>query len=177
MKPQSNQADPVLIKNPFICNSARQVRLSLDKDPRRFKGDTQFTQEIPLENGNTILENQIDRRLSYVLGKAEMKPLLSTIDKYDYQISAETLNKSSKVKHTEGLPLSFIQIKNENEGIEWYAKNFPKLPDELLPIIARYHWGAPITKKGLKKEKKKIEHKLQKKGITIQNKPVVVKFD
>ena len=179
MSAQKSQSDPTLIKNPFVCNSNREVRLSLDKDPRRFKGNTQYVQEVELENGNKILLNQIDNRMSYTLGNNVMNTdgNMIGIEKYDYQVPLEELNKTSKVKHKEGLPLSFLQIQSEEEGIEWYAKNYPKLPDELLPIIARHHWGEPITKKGLKNEKKKIERKLQKKGLVIERNPVSLKFD
>ena len=165
MKKQECKADPTLIKNPFICNTSREVRLSLDKDPRRFKGNTQFVTPIKMENGNTLLNNQIDPKLSYMFGTAEPEynEFISGIEKYDYEVPAEVLNKTSKVKH--------------EEGIEWYAKRFPKIPDELLPIIARHHWGEPITKKGLKNEKKKIEKKLQKQGLKREEGPIIVKFD
>ena len=158
------KSDPTLYKNPFVCNTASQVRLSLDKDPRAFKGDTQLCHKIELENGNTLLHNPTDEKLSFMFGKCdirdEMKEI-TDISKYDYQVPAEVLNKNSKVKHTEGIPLSFLQIKTEAEGMEWYANNYPKIPTDLLPIIARYHWGEPITKKGLKNEKKKIIKKAQ----------------
>ena len=55
--------------------------------------------------------------------------------------------------------------------------NYPKIPTDLLPIIARYHWGEPITKKNVKNERKKITKDLNKKGMTIQNKKVLLEFD
>jgi hypothetical protein len=174
------QSDPRLIKNTFICGSARGIRLGLDKDPRRFKGDTQYIHPILMENGNTLLHNEIDDKLSFVIGTGEMayNESMSNIDKYDYEVPAEYLNKVCKYKnHQEGLPLSFLQIKTEDEGIEWYAKHHPKIPTDLLPIIARYHWGEPITKKGIKNEKKKIEKEMQKQGLQVINKKVSLKFD
>ncbi len=90
---------------------------------------------------------------------------MTEMDKFDYQIPANELNKGlDKERHKDGLPLSFLQINNEEQGLEWYRKNYPKIPDDLLPIIARYHWGEPITKKALKNEKKKITKKLNKQG-------------
>lgn len=182
--PQRNEADPTLIKNPFICNTKAQVRLSLDKDPRRFKGDSQLCHKVELENGNTLFHNPLDEKMSFMFGEAPIqRDEYSDISKYDYEITADELNKTSKIKHTRGLPLSFIQIKTEQEGINWYAKNYPKLPTDLLPIIARYHWGEPITKKSLKNEKKKITKKLQQKGLKVlskadnNNNPYIVKFD
>ena len=174
------QSDPTLIKNPFICGSAVGIRLGLDKDPRRFKGDTQYCHNIKLENGNTLLHNEIDEKLSFTIGKAELhyNEQICNIDKYDYQVPPEHLNKVCKYKnHKDGLPLSFLQINNENDGIEWYAKHHPKIPVDLLPIIARYHWGLPITKKVIKNEKKKIEKELNKQGLQVINKPCIVKFD
>ena len=128
--------------------------------------------------------NHIDDGLSYTFGKIDLdtqdivedKSIIE-MEKYDYEVPAEVLNKTSKVKHEEGLPLSFLQIDNEEEGILWYSQHYPKIPDELYPIIARYHWGEPITKKSIKNEKKKITKKLGKKGITIEHKKVSVTFD
>ena len=186
MKLDNLKSDPILIKNPFICNSIRSVRLSLEKDPKALQGNTQLCHKVELENGNTYLHNPTDEKLSFMIGKNDIRDELKEmvdIKKYDYQIPAEELNKKSKVKHKEGLPLSFLQIDNEEEGLEWYANNYPKIPTDLLPIIARYHWGDPITKKGLKKEKKKIIKKVEKKGLSVMtqeennNNPFFVKFD
>tara|TARA_R100000951_G_scaffold116460_1_gene128387 strand:+ start:4497 stop:5048 length:552 start_codon:yes stop_codon:yes gene_type:complete len=179
------KSDPALIKNPFICNSSAGIRLSLDKDPRVFREGEQLLHKIELENGNTLLHNPTDDRLSFMFGDKENKNNLVDLDNVDYQVPAEVLNKTSKVKHKEGLPLSFLQIETEEEGIEWYARHFPKLPTDLLPLIARYHFGETITKKGLKNEKKKIIKKAQKKGISLEkrtavdnnNNPFILDFD
>lgn len=172
--------EPRLIKNPFICDTATGVRLSLDKDPRKNKDNgTQYVEEYISENGNHHLVSQTNPLISYCFGTAEEKEDERTSSKYvDYSIPAEILNQDRKDKiHKDPLPLSFIQIKTEEEGIEWYSINYPKIPTDLLPIIARYHWGKPITKKGLKKEKKKIQQKLQHKGLHVEQRKVIVKFD
>lgn len=179
------KSDPILIKNPFVCNTARGIRLSLDKDPRRFKRENQLVHKIDLESGNTLLHNPTDPKLSFIFGDKEEKKDLVDISRYDYEVPAEVINKTAKIKHKDGMPLSFLQIKTEEEGIEWYANHFPKLPDDLLPIIARYHFGEPITKKCLKNEKKKIEKKAQKQGISLErrttidnnNNPFILNFD
>jgi hypothetical protein len=185
-KLENLKSDPNLIKNPFVCNSIRGVRLSLEKDPKSFRGDSQLCHKVELENGNTYLHNPTDERLSFMCGKVDIRDELkemTDISKYDYEVPADELNKTSKVKHKDGLPLSFIQITTEEEGLEWYANHYPKLPTDLLPIIARYHWGEPITKKGLKNEKKKITKKAEKKGLVVMtketnnNNPFIVKFD
>jgi hypothetical protein len=170
-----------LIKNPFVCKTSAPVRLSLDKDPLRWKGNTQYIKKAELQNGNTMFINEIDPKLSFMFGKAVDNKEYTFHEKYDYQVPVETLNKNKneddKHYHKDGLPLSFINIKTEEEGIDWYMRHYPKLPTDLLPIIARYHWGEPITKKGMKNEKKKITKKLGQKGLTIENKKVSLSFD
>jgi len=169
------------IKNPFVCKTSAPVRLSLDKDPLRWKGNTQYVKTAKLDNGNTMMINEIDPKLSFLFGKEVNDKDYTYHQKYDYQVPVETLNKNKeegdKGYHKEGLPLSFINIKTEEEGIDWYMRHYPKLPHDLLPIIARYHWGEPITKKGMKNEKKKITKKLGQKGLTIENKKVSLSFD
>ena len=174
------KSDPKLIKNPFVCNSASQVRISLDKDPRKNKGNTSYVKEYQVENGNVHMINELDDNLSYTFGNKEDEKDLTLLNMVDYEVPAETLNNKrtdGEAPHTEGLPLSFIQIKNETEGIEWYKLNYPKIPEELLPIIARYHWGDNINKKTLKNEKKIITKKLKKKGMTIEHKKIELRFD
>jgi hypothetical protein len=86
--------------------------------------------------------------------------------------SAETLNKyrtDGTAPHKDPLPISFLNIKSEEEGLLWYRKNYPKIPDDLLPIIASYHWGAKITNKNLKKEKKRNKKKEVPKGLEIKH--------
>ena len=103
------------------------------------------------------------------------------MDKYDYIVDAETLNKNrtdGKTPHKEGnnIPLSFLQINNTQDGMLWYKKNYPKIPDDLLPIIARYHWGDPITKKSIKNERKKLQKKMNKPEFKVEHKKFVVDF-
>lgn len=171
------------VKNPFICKTAFQVRLSGDK-PKSMKNDTNyvFNAHNP-SNGNKYLINPNNDKMCFTFGKGEEKEM-TAFDKMDYEVSADVLNEKCNFKqHKEGLPLSYILIKTEEEGIEWYKKHYPKIPDDLLPIIARYSWGDPITKKGIKNEKKKIKKKLEQKGLQVLSKkdnnenPFVLKFD
>ena len=62
----SLKSDPTLIKNPFVCNSSAPVRFSLDKDPRIIKGNTTYTNEVPLSDGNVLFNNELDNNLSYI---------------------------------------------------------------------------------------------------------------
>ena len=162
--------DYKIIKNPFICNSNYQVRLSPDKDPRENHVDrTEHIFQAEGSNGNTYLINPTNDKMSYCIGKEPIADMISS-DPVDYEIPKEVLNDKrtdGKEPHKKGLPLSYIQITTEEEGVEWYRKHYPKIPEDLLPIIARYHWGEPITKKGIKNERKKILRKAQKKGLQV----------
>lgn len=57
------------------------------------------------------------------------------------------------------VPISYAQIKNPEQGEEWYRAKYPDLPDDFYGIIARYTWGAPFTKKEIKNTTKKIKKK------------------
>lgn len=181
-----------LVKNPFICNSFTPIRLAPNQIPENKIGNTKYITTINTDKG-VILDNHLDPKLSYIIpntqeeGDEMINTETSSIDKYDYEVPAEVLNKiqgrdeGDKIYHKEGLPLSFIQIKTEEDGIEWYKEHYPKIPDDLLGVIARYHWGQPITKKGLKNEKKKIEKKLKSKGLEMKtsapNNPFILDFN
>jgi hypothetical protein len=170
-----------LIKNPFVCKTSAPVRLTLDKTPLMKTGNTQYIRTATLHNGNKKMINELDPKLSYDFGIEVDDTQYTGISKYDYEIPAEVLNgdkeETHKHYHKKGLPLSFINITTEEEGIEWYSLHYPKIPTDLLPIIARYHWGEPITKKAVKNEKKKIEKKLNKEGLKIENKKIELSFD
>lgn len=55
--------------------------------------------------------------------------------------------------------LSYLKVKSIEEGSDWYKQQFPKLPDDLCDIMARWNWGDlnDLTKKKLKNDKKKIK--------------------
>lgn len=173
--------EPQLIKNPFICGSSKQVRIGLDKHPDYKVGNSTYVHQVS-DGENVYFHNELDSKMNYCFGtkRRPEKNEQTSMDKYDFQVPAEVLNKNrtdGKEPHSDALPLSFLQIKTEEEGIIWYEKNYPKIPKDLLPIIARYHWGEPITKKAIKNEKKKIEKKLQSQGLVVEQKKVSLSFD
>jgi hypothetical protein len=43
-----------------------------------------------------------------------------------------------------GVPLSFLDIRTVDEGIQWYNEH-TDMPDCMLPYLAEYHWGKPVT--------------------------------
>ena len=176
--------DYLNVKNPFVCKSISEVRLST-KIPQKHINENN-NHIIKSDSGNTYLYNPTDEKLCFTFGTNIEETTLINIDKYDYEVPAQVLNEKrtdGKQLHKDGLPLSFIQIDNEVDGVEWYKKHYPQIPDDLLSIISRYHWGEPITKKAIKNEKKKIEKKAQAQGLKIMTKkdnednPYIVKFD
>lgn len=167
-------SNPLLIKNPFMMKSkVGEVRFGVEADKQQ-----KVIQTIQEEGGIQLYSEQ-DPQLNYnILNSKEeqIKEYIET-DPLDYEIPPELLNKNGGQKLEKGLPLSFLQIKTEEDGVEWYKKHYPQIPTDLLPVIARYHWGEPMTKKGLKNERKKVIKKAESKGMTIKRGKVLVKFD
>tara|TARA_R110000822_G_scaffold15855_2_gene54329 strand:- start:2676 stop:3329 length:654 start_codon:yes stop_codon:yes gene_type:complete len=168
-----------VLKNPFAFNSDFEVRITLDKDPKKHKGNTEYITAYHTDK-NIQFVNEDDAGVNYIFGKNKLDKSIhkSTIEDYDYQVPAIVLNGGDENGiHKDGLPLSFLNIKTEQDGAIWYKQHYPKIPDDLIPIISRYHWGDPITKKSVKNERKKITKKLQQKGLKIENKKVSVIFN
>jgi hypothetical protein len=186
--------DP-LIKNPFIgIDSKWQTRISLDKHPINKVGNVDYINYYQNEDGSVELDNQLDPKLNYFLGVNEYENkninMIYPIDSdcLDYTLSPDVLNNGrtdGKQIHTQHTPLSFLNIKSEEEGLLWYKKHYPKIPDDLLPIIARYHWGDKLNNKTIKKENKRNKKKLIKAEksiglqirITDKDNPFLISFD
>ena len=136
-----------------------------------------------------------DPRLNYVVvPKPEDEPepegcglapntTMTQVDKYDYLIP---LPKNPPNSHNEPLPLSFMQIKEGDvqSGIQWYKSHYPKLPDDLVEIMARYNFGdlKYATRKSIRNDAKKYKKKFQKnpgftQGLIVKNQKHVVTFD
>lgn len=168
--------DPV-IKNPFCLkvNGTQNKMFDIDNSKRESRGNTKYVKPIFLNKNELLLENQIDSKCSYTITTKPKEANgipeeITPLNKVDYEVPAKILNDArEKVEkspiHKEGLPLSFICIDNEEDGILWYKQHFPKIPEELLPIIARYHWGHAINKGTIKKEKKQIRNERKKTQI------------
>tara|TARA_R110000744_G_scaffold73635_2_gene147395 strand:+ start:2065 stop:2583 length:519 start_codon:yes stop_codon:yes gene_type:complete len=64
-----------------------------------------------------------------------------------------------------GLPLSFLEISNVEEGTDWYLNHRPDLPDGLAPLFSRYMWGdlKKYSRQQLKLLRKKRDKDLTKK--------------
>lgn len=79
------------------------------------------------------------------------------LNKIDYNIPRDENAKKKGFK--EDLPVSFLQIQEGEveEGKNWYLNRFPKLPEPMAELMARYNWGdlKHQTKKKIKNDKKK----------------------
>ena len=142
-----------------------------------------------------------DPRLNYMIAKpdpSEFEPLpegvcgiapntsTTTIDKYDFYVPLPD-DPAVKSVHEEPLLLSFLQIKEGDidAGMNWYRHHYPKLPDELIEIMARYNFGdlKYATRKSIRNNTKKFKKKNNNtnpdftKGLTKTEGPIVVQFD
>mgnify|MGYP003628912224 CR=1 FL=1 len=78
------------------------------------------------------------------------------------------------------LPSSYCAIKTVEDGINWYQRKYPELPDAFYEIIARYTWGDNTQDKGddlapVKKSRRKRKNRHQQ--LKISKGKFQVKFD
>ena len=111
--------------------------------------------------------------------------VMTPIEKYDFYIPLPNEVKEN-TKHKVPLPASFLQIKEGevDKGIDWYRKHYPKIPDELIEIMARYNFGdlKYATRKSVRNDAKKYRKRFKKEpriaqGLTISKGPHIVRFD
>tara|TARA_S200002703_G_scaffold113403_2_gene98908 strand:- start:201 stop:707 length:507 start_codon:yes stop_codon:yes gene_type:complete len=136
-----------------------------------------FYQEYAKDTGDTDLQVEKyicadDPRMNYTFIKPEnietQKPKLPEViarDLFDYGVvikKGEEEDKDNVGTLDTIVPISYAQIKNPQQGEEWYRAKYPDLPEEFYGIIARYTWGAPFTKKEIKNTTKKIKKKNKK---------------
>ena len=88
--------------------------------------------------------------------------VMTPIDKYDFYIPLPT----QVTNHDVPLPSSFLQIKEGEveKGIDWYRRHYPKVPDELIEIMARYNFGdlKYATRKSVRNDAKKYRKNLKR---------------
>ena len=173
---KTDQKDYGAIKNPFSCQvSGIPNRFFCANRATSTKGNTDLAQAKETEKGNVYIDNPIDPKLEYLFVKTpdgiyNSQTALVDLSNYDYEVPAAHLNKCRELSgkesiHKEGLPISFLQIDNVRDGIIWYKQNYPRIPNDLYPIIARYHWGTQINKHTMKKERKAVRRERGKKQI------------
>lgn len=110
---------------------------------------------------------------------AEVKEFID-IDKVDYMIDNEPQPEEyvSNEMNEKQKTLSYLSVKSVEEGILWYKNEFPKLPEELIPLMSRWNFGdlKDETKKSVKNKRKKSIKK-QKPVFKFEHKPIVITFD
>ena len=106
--------------------------------------------------------------------------------KMDYLVPRD--DEAIRKGHKSDMPISFLTIK-EGEvelGKEWYLTHYPKLPEEIAELLARYNWGDMkfMTKKSAKNQRKKYEKKNHKKkdikedsGVNVKHGTFLVEFN
>jgi hypothetical protein len=64
---------------------------------------------------------------------------------------------------TKGLPMSYLQVKTVEEGVDWYMQ-FERYPKEVAEMLARYEWGdlSYTTPKEFRNQKKRAKKKAAK---------------
>ena len=79
--------------------------------------------------------------------------------------------------------LGYFQVKSIEEGMKWYKDMDNKIPDCLLPLMARWSFGdlSTITKKQAKNQHKKAvkkgKHKTEVNSIKINRTPTLISWD
>ena len=151
----------------FVCADPRLNYTVVPKPPQ---SDLGFLEDAdPNGEGIGLCANQV------------MLP----IDKYDFYAPL-TDEVKQNTKHEEPLKLSFLQIKEGDieSGIKWYRHYYPKIPDELVEIMARYNFGdlRYATRKSIRNDTKKYVKKNKSKpkltrGLTINRSPQIITFD
>ena len=104
-------------------------------------------------------------------------------DKMDYRIPRD--DSAIRRGFKEDMPISFLSIKDGEleKGKEWYLSQFPKLPNEIAELLARYNWGdlKYQTKKKIKNDRKKALKKGKKyeplSNMEVKQGKFVVSFD
>ena len=110
---------------------------------------------------------------------------ITTIEKYDYSIEIDLRkNKDGEIEYKEEdkrNTISFMSVNSIEEGIEWYRSNYPQMPEELYPLMARWNWGdlGTLTKKDIKNDNKRIKKgkKPKQMGLEIKTGTFKVEFD
>lgn len=132
-----------------------------------------------------------DPKAQYICGtkgfEEDVETEFTHISKVDYSIGAQDDKDNLEEDQPETRKnLSFLTVKTVEEGVEWYREYDPKIPEDLLPVMARWSFGdlSSITKKQIKNEKKKEKKKKKKddkRGITVRHStkenPIILSFD
>lgn len=72
------------------------------------------------------------------------------------------------------LPMSFTQIQNVEQGIEWYSYYHPEINDDIIPMLARHQFGE-MPKKHTRHSKNK--KRVKEKGLNIVREKTTISFE
>tara|TARA_Y100000361_G_C11141754_1_gene335529 strand:- start:1018 stop:1485 length:468 start_codon:yes stop_codon:yes gene_type:complete len=150
-----------------------------------FDEELEINQDLSkLKTKNKIFVVSNEPKLNYVFMKPDdVKKDPTDVgsisrDQIDYGV---VVKKGGDETLDETKPLSYIGIKNPDDGEKWYREKYPELPEDFYGIIARYTWGQPQTKKSIKNEKKKYAKKKGKEkppqGLSVLKGEFEVKFE
>ena len=178
----AGQLIKTVVSKKDINEGKRNMLLTTDDRCNYMCGFDTEPEEVISQNKQIIIR---DERMDYSIIPEEKSliseepaeiPNLSNYSKTDKLQNPEIKTKVEDPRTC----LSFMTVKSVDEGIEWYKKHDPKIPDDLLPLMARWNWGdlSKQNKHTVKKETKKEKEKLKKKqGLMTVKKNVVLTFD
>ena len=96
------------------------------------------------DSGNVLIGACSDFKMEYEIikdpTKEEEKVEWLDMDRVDYHLSLDEYK--GTYLEDKGVPLSFLDVKSVEEGMEWYSTH-TKMPDCMIPFLAEYHWGIP----------------------------------
>jgi len=103
---------------------------------------------------------------------------LVDISKYDYMIDDEP-TENTDTTEDKRKTISYMSVNSIEEGIEWYKTQYPKIPDDLYPIMARWNWGdlGTLTKKDVKNDIKRLKKGQKPKNMCLEVKTGTFKVD
>jgi len=130
-----------------------------------------------------------DERANFTCGSKGLKRDLekqsqeyTPLSKLDYGVSVLRCSKPEPEIEPEidtRVNLSYMNVKNVEEGIDWYRNLDSKIPEELLSLMSRWSFGdlPTLTKKQMKNQRKKKRTKTMKTDIKFESGPQIVVFD
>lgn len=74
------------------------------------------------------------------------------------------------------LPSSYFTIKTVEEGVDWYLKKNPDLPESVAEIMARYTWGDKQEKTTPENVSKKKKKKKKPDGLEVKKGKFLIDF-
>tara|TARA_R110000751_G_scaffold12448_1_gene42731 strand:- start:2351 stop:2896 length:546 start_codon:yes stop_codon:yes gene_type:complete len=174
--------------------SKKKLDLFIDKKPTEATEVNESSMKV--SDGDCLKLNTTDEAVNFDIVSQKIKkggiPMpsyqkfneLTPKNKLDYEIAESKDKKELSIKEFQNRVIneehkSFLEIKNVKDGEEWYRQNFPKVPDELYPIMARWNWGdlKSHTAVSVKQDIKKKQKKIAKQGFKVQQGNFVVKFE